>query len=127
MADNSNIPTVFVRVEEGYRQEAWLSLVMGKALYIDCFDTSMVDTAFPKIAKRVSDITKQNIKANALTPRNPNPPLPPTPKLVAAADNNVMTFLETMKDQLQKMSEDIAELKAGMKQLQLDVKNITKA
>lgn len=126
MGDGLSKPMIFVKVEKDYKQEAWLNLVMGKALWIECLNTGMLDSAFPQIAKRVSAATSQTIKVAA----------PPAPRasITAAATASVaakstsgdsselLTLLKAMSTQLQEMKTDMTELKAEMKQMRSDVK-----
>jgi hypothetical protein len=129
MGDGLNKPMIFVRVEKDYKQEAWLNLVMGKALYVDCFNHGMVDAAFPQIAKRISATTSQAVKVPTAVPTSARSNSIVKSAALSGGDTaggsgELLGLLKTMSAQISEMRADINEVKAGIKQLQADVKSL---
>lgn len=114
MGDNLNKPMIFVRAEKDYRPEAWLSLIMGKSLYIECHSEGMIDTAFPVISKRVSPYLSAIVK---LPSSNNTTNIAPVTN-VPGSGGELLNALNTISSQMKQMQEDINAMKAEIKQLQ---------
>ena len=66
MGDNLKIPMVFIKVDPLYDAEAWLALVMGKTLWIECSSPEHVDGNWAQIKRRVDFIANPPPKLQSI-------------------------------------------------------------
>ncbi|KAH9254147.1 hypothetical protein BASA81_007736 [Batrachochytrium salamandrivorans] len=120
MADNLAVPMLFVKVEQDYKQEAWLSLVMGKALWVQWAGENDEATAWPQIEKRVRQAKPPT--AMPLPPVVASPTLPTSPKSPTNTTNNnseVKDMLKTLLDLVKDLKQENEEIKQSLLELKL--------
>ena len=109
MADNLGKPIVFVKVEEDYTAEAWLALVMGKALWVQCTTVEDMDQAWPQIDRRI------RLVAN---PEAQLPPMAPSilPKPSPKANNDEV--IKSLIASVEELKKENAELKGAIARIE---------
>ena len=113
MADNLEKPMIFVKVQHDYKQEGWLSLVMGKALWIECSSVDMVDQVIPRILGRISAISSIPIAI----PETSHTVEQSSTSISKIDNNQLLTMMQDALKQLGELKAEIMQLKEMKSQI----------
>ena len=116
MADNLEKPMIFVKVQHDYKQEGWLNLVMGKALWIECSSVDMVDKVMPQILRRISTVSSipvaiPEIAHTAEQPEQPKQSEQSSAPISKIDNNQLLTMMQDALKQLGELKAEIMQLK----------------
>ena len=96
--------------------KAWLGLVMGKALWIECTKMSMLEQAWSQIVRRLSLVGKLSIEIPKQSP--PIPTQTNSASMTApTASSEIVPLLNKILMEIGDLRKEVAELKQQVKTL----------
>lgn len=119
MADNLSVPMLFVKVEPNYKQEAWLSLIMGKALWVQWAGEGDRAAAWPQIEKRVRQAKAPTSAPLAGLPPMPASPPPTSPVHSNSSNSEIKEMFQTLLGLVTELKQENQEIKQSLAELTL--------